>query len=128
MTVLRALTSTWLADRPRGEVDDAYEKLLDVRDALHVATGRGRDRLIREDQDAVAALLGHPDADALLTEVVQCARRVSFALDRTMRQAGQAQRARTLRVGPRRPRSARSVMACSSTTRRLSLAPTGCRR
>lgn len=103
MTVLRALTSTWLADRPRGEVDDAYEKLLDVRDALHVATGRGRDRLIREDQDAVAALLGHPDADALLTEVVQCARRVSFALDRTMRQAGQAQRARTLRVGPRRP-------------------------
>jgi [protein-PII] uridylyltransferase len=32
-----------------------------VRDAVHVVTGRGRDRLGREDHDAVAALLGHDD-------------------------------------------------------------------
>ena len=45
MTVLRALAAAWLADRPHGAVDAAYEKLLDVRDAVHVVTGRGRDRL-----------------------------------------------------------------------------------
>ncbi|WP_265444275.1 [protein-PII] uridylyltransferase [Flexivirga meconopsidis] len=103
MAVLRALTAAWLTDRPHGAVDAAYGELLDVRDALHVVTGRGRDRLGREDQDAVAALLGQPDSDALLTGVVQAARTISFALDGTMRRAGQSQRARTLRVGPRRP-------------------------
>lgn len=103
MSILRAMTAAWLADRPHGDVDAAYAHLLDVRDALHVVTGRGRDRLGREDQDAVASLLGHPDADALLTEVVSSARVVNFALDATLRRAAQAQRARTLRVGPRRP-------------------------
>lgn len=103
MTVLKALTAAWLSDRPHGEVDTAYNTLLDVRDALHVATGRGRDRLGREDQDAVAALLGYPDPDALLTEVVQAARVISYALDGTSRRAQQSQRARTPRIGPRRP-------------------------
>ena len=51
-------------------VDEAYADLLDVRDAVHVVTGRGRDRLGREDHDAVAALLGHRDSDDLLTGVV----------------------------------------------------------
>ena len=45
MTILRALTAAWLADRPHGQVDTAYGTLLDARDALHVVTGRGRDRL-----------------------------------------------------------------------------------
>lgn len=103
MTILRSLTAAWLADRPHGSVDEAYGQLLDTRDALHVVTGRGRDRLGREDQDAVAALLGHSDQDALLTQVVQAARTINFALDGTFRRAAQSQRARTLRVGPRRP-------------------------
>lgn len=103
MSVLRALTSAWLADRPHGEVDLAYSLLLDVRDALHVVTGRGRDRLSKQEQDAVAALTGMPDADAMLTGVAESARTIAFALDTTTRRAGQAQRARTLRVGPRRP-------------------------
>ena len=77
--------------------------LLDVRDALHVVTGRGRDRLGREDQDAVAALLGLADADDLLTAVSSAGRHIAYALDGTLRRAGQSQRARTLRVGPRRP-------------------------
>ena len=103
MTVLRALTAAWLADRPHGQVDTAYGTLLDARDALHVVTGRGRDRLGLEDQDAVAALLGHTDADAMLVDVGTAARTVSYAIDGTVRRAAQSQRARTLRVGPRRP-------------------------
>ncbi len=103
MTVLAALAGAWLTDRPHGPVDEAHQRLLDVRDAVHVVTGRGRDRLGREEHDAVAALLGHPDADSMLTEVSRSARTVAFALDGTVRRAGQSQRARALRVGPRRP-------------------------
>jgi [protein-PII] uridylyltransferase len=104
MAILRALAAAWLADRPHGDVDEAYAQLLDVRDAVHVVTGRGRDRLSREDHDAVAALLGHGDSDELLTAVSTAGRTVAYALDGTVRRAGQSQRARTLRVGPRRPR------------------------
>lgn len=103
MTVLSALAEAWLADRPHGGVDAAAATLLDVRDAVHVVTGRGRDRLGREDHDAVAALLGHPDSDDLLTAVSHAGRVIAYALDGTLRRAGQSQRARTLRVGPRRP-------------------------
>lgn len=103
MTVLTALTRAWLADRPHGEVDTAYGQLLSVRDALHVVTGRGRDRLGREDHDAVAALLGFPDRDAMLTHVLSAGRVIAYALDGTVRRATQSQRARRLRVGPRRP-------------------------
>jgi [protein-PII] uridylyltransferase len=103
MSVLRALTAAWLADRPHGQVDAAYRTLLDARDALHVVTGRGRDRLGIEDHDVVAALLGHPDADTMLSVVGTAARTVSYAMDGTVRRAAQSQRARTLRVGPRRP-------------------------
>ncbi len=106
MSVLRALTAAWLTDRPHGEVDEAYERLLDVRDAIHVVTGRGRDRLTRDDQDACAALLGYTDADDLLTDLSTSARTIAYAVDGTVRRAMQSQRARTLRVGPRRPQLA----------------------
>ena len=103
MTVLSAMAEAWLADRPHGGVDAAHALLLDVRDAVHVVTGRGRDRLGREEHDAVAALLGHDDADDLLTAVSSAGRYIAYAIDGTLRRAGQSQRARTLRVGPRRP-------------------------
>ena len=103
MTVLRALTAAWLADRPHGEVDAAYLRILDVRDAVHMVTGRARDRLGREDHDGVAALLGYDDTDLMLTDLSQAARIVGYALDGTLRRASQSQRARVLRVGPRRP-------------------------
>jgi [protein-PII] uridylyltransferase len=103
LTVLRSMAAAWLADRPHGEVDAAYQQLLDVRDAVHVVTGRGRDRLGREDHDAVAALLGFDERDQMLVQVSCAARVIAYALDGTLRRAGQAQRARILRVGPRRP-------------------------
>jgi [protein-PII] uridylyltransferase len=103
MSILRALTAAWLADRPHGRVDTAYATLLDTRDALQVVTGRSRDRLGLQDHDAVAALLGQPDADTMLSVVGTAARTLSYAIDGTARRAAQSQRARTLRVGPRRP-------------------------
>ncbi|GAA2150119.1 [protein-PII] uridylyltransferase [Humibacillus xanthopallidus] len=106
MSVLRALTAAWLTDRPHGDVDEAYERILDVRDAIHVVTGRGRDRLTRDDQDACAALLGYTDSDDLLTDLSTSARTIAYAVDSTVRRAMQSQRARTLRVGPRRPQLA----------------------
>lgn len=104
MALLRALVEAWLADRSHGDVDAAYGFLLDVRDAVHVVTGRHRDRLMMPDHDAVAALLGYSDGDDVLTDVAQAGRTISYALDGTARRAGQSQRARVLRVGPRKPR------------------------
>ena len=99
----RSLMTAWLADVPRGNLDAAVSQLLDVRDALHVTTGRGREKLTIEDRDAVAALLGYADGDALLTATVDAARTVSHVRSMALRQASQSQRARRLRVGPRRP-------------------------
>ena len=48
--------------------------------AVHVVTGRGRDRLGREDHDAVAALLGHDDPDDLLAAVSDAGRTIAYAL------------------------------------------------
>jgi [protein-PII] uridylyltransferase len=106
VTVIRSLVTAWLADQPHGRLDDATDLLLDVRDAIHVCTGRGRTRLTRDVHDDVAALLGMADRDALLTEISAAGRTIAYGLDGTLRKAGQAQRARTLRVGPRRPQLA----------------------
>lgn len=106
MVVLRALTRSWLADRPHGAPDRAYAQLLDVRDALHVVTGRSRSTLAREDQQPVAELLGLEDVDELLTVVSGSARVVHRALHTTLRSALQSQQARVRRIGPRRPQLA----------------------
>ncbi|MCB2177687.1 MAG: [protein-PII] uridylyltransferase [Actinomycetales bacterium] len=88
--VVFALAATWLTDRPHGAIDDAYAHLLDVRDALHVATRRPTNRLLRVDQDEVAELVGADDADELLAGLAEAGRTVSHALDTTVRHARQA--------------------------------------
>ncbi|HEX6447551.1 MAG TPA: [protein-PII] uridylyltransferase, partial [Streptosporangiales bacterium] len=88
--VLRALTATWLADRPHAPVDRAYARLLDARDALQVVSGRRGARLVQADQQAVAALLGLGSADEALRSVSDAARTISHALDATLRRARQA--------------------------------------
>lgn len=103
MTVLAALTRSWLADRPHGAPDLAFGRLLDIRDALQMVTGRPRNRLAREDQPAVAELLGLADEDDLLAEISLSSRTLARALAATLRAAGQSQRARGPRFGPRRP-------------------------
>ena len=56
----------------------ANNALLDTRVALHRSTGRPSDRLSLQDQDAVASLLGSPDADSLVRGLSEHARRVSW--------------------------------------------------
>ncbi|WP_425433552.1 [protein-PII] uridylyltransferase [Kineococcus xinjiangensis] len=102
--VLRALVASWLTDRPHGDVDEAHELLLDVRDGLQVCSGRPGDRLLLAEQDATAVVCGYADADALLAAVAQAARVVSQALDTTARRARQALPPRRFRPGPRKPR------------------------
>ncbi|MGC9536491.1 [protein-PII] uridylyltransferase [Streptomyces sp. UG1] len=96
-TILRAVAASWLADAPREGLDDARRKLLDVRDALHLATGRATDRLALQEQDQVAAELGLLDADTLLRQVYEAARVISYASDVTWREVGRVLRARAVR-------------------------------
>ncbi|MCF2435551.1 hypothetical protein LV779_17190 [Streptomyces thinghirensis] len=67
-----------------------------------MATGRATDRLALQEQDQVAAELGLLDADALLRQVYEAARAISYAGDVTWREVG-----RVLRSRPVRPEAAR---------------------
>ncbi|MFF9014514.1 [protein-PII] uridylyltransferase [Streptomyces sp. NPDC014870] len=95
--VLRAVAASWLADAPREGLDAARRRLLDTRDALHLATGRATDRLALQEQDAVAEELGLLDADTLLREVYEAARVISYAGDVTWREVNRVLKARSSR-------------------------------
>ncbi|MFI5854036.1 [protein-PII] uridylyltransferase [Streptomyces parvulus] len=96
-TALRAVAASWLADAPREGLADARRRLLDVRDALHLVTGRATDRLALQEQDQVAAELGLLDADTLLRQVYEAARVISYAGDVTWREVGRVLRSRSVR-------------------------------
>ncbi|MFB6598755.1 [protein-PII] uridylyltransferase [Streptomyces diastaticus] len=100
-TALRAVAASWLADAPREGLDDARRRLLDVRDALHLTTGRATDRLALQEQDQVATALGLLDADTLLRQVYEAARTLSYAADVTWREVGRVLRSRSVRPRPR---------------------------
>ncbi|MBB1256868.1 [protein-PII] uridylyltransferase [Streptomyces sp. OF3] len=93
-TALRAVAASWLADAPREGLEHARARLLDTRDALQLTTGRATDRLSLHDQDQVAAALGLLDADALLRQVNEAARTISYAADVTWREVNRVLRAR----------------------------------
>ncbi|GGQ90328.1 bifunctional uridylyltransferase/uridylyl-removing enzyme [Streptomyces pilosus] len=101
-TALRAVAASWLADAPREGLAEARRRLLDVRDALHLTTGRATDRLALQEQDQVAAGLGVLDADALLRQVYEAARVIAYATDVTWREVGRVLRARSVRPRLRR--------------------------
>ncbi|CAL9406775.1 [protein-PII] uridylyltransferase [Streptomyces sp. enrichment culture] len=96
-TALRAVAASWLADAPREGLAEARGRLLDVRDALHLSTGRATDRLTLQEQDQVAAELGLLDADALLRQVYEAARTIAYAGDVTWREVGRVLRSRSVR-------------------------------
>ncbi len=90
VSMLRALAASWLTDRPHVGIREPYERLLDVRDALHLASGRTLDRLIFSEIEAVATRLGYREPDDLRREVSLAARRIGQAVDLTVRAARQA--------------------------------------
>nr|MDT0661506.1 [protein-PII] uridylyltransferase [Micromonospora sp. DSM 115978] len=94
--ILRAIAYAGLTDALRPAVRAAHLRLLDTRDALHLAVGRRVDRLVAQERAAVAELLGLDDGDALLRRVAGDARTVSHALDDGWRAADR------LRSGRRR--------------------------
>lgn len=116
-TALRAVAASWLADAPREGLAEARRRLLDVRDALHLTTGRATDRLALQEQDQVAAALGVLDADALLRQVYESARVIAYAGDVTWREVGRVLRSRAVRprlramLGGGRPTAERSPLA-----------------
>ncbi len=68
------------------EGDDAvlaynHDVLLSARVELHRITGRPGDRLLLEEQDAVAAALEYPDADGLMQAVSAAARSIAWTSD-----------------------------------------------
>ncbi|MEU6588045.1 [protein-PII] uridylyltransferase [Streptomyces sp. NPDC046881] len=116
-TALRAVAASWLADAPREGLADARRRLLDVRDALHLSTGRATDRLALQEQDQVAAELDLLDADSLLRQVYEAARVIAYASDVTWREVGRVLRSRAVRprlramLGGAKPVTERSPLA-----------------
>jgi [protein-PII] uridylyltransferase len=74
--------------------DEALERaratLVAVRVELHRATRRSSDRLLLQEQDGVAAALGHADADALMADVAAAARLIAWTSDESWRRIGSA--------------------------------------
>jgi len=83
MVTMRAVAASWVADCPHQGLEDARGELLQIRDALHLVTGRAGDRLQVQDQDAVAEQLGLADRDDLLRTVSAIGRTVGHAVDLT---------------------------------------------
>jgi [protein-PII] uridylyltransferase len=80
---LRAISLTGAVVVPLEKVSWAEATLNNVRESLHIASGRGKDRLLFQEQDKVAALLKYSDADAMMSEVARAARSVDFLLTYT---------------------------------------------
>jgi [protein-PII] uridylyltransferase len=64
-------------------VSQAESLLSTVREALHIVSGRDKDRLLFSEQDKVAELLKYSDADALMSDVAQSARAVDYLMQMT---------------------------------------------
>jgi [protein-PII] uridylyltransferase len=72
---------TLLWDTDGVSLDAAYDSLLAVRVELHRRTSRPGDRLLLQEQDAVADALGYDDADALVRAVAHAARTIAWTSD-----------------------------------------------
>ena len=71
-------------------LDGSHDTLLGVRVELHRSTGRASDRLLLQDQDRVAAMLGHDDADDLMAAVASAARTIAWRSDDAWRRVASA--------------------------------------
>jgi [protein-PII] uridylyltransferase len=111
MIMLRALAASWITDRPHSGIEEPYQRLLDVRDALHVTSGRAVDRLLAAEVGDVADLMGFTDTDALRRDVSMAARRIGHAVYVTSRAARQVLPQRRVLSFARRERRPELVRA-----------------
>ena len=81
ITILRAVAASWKADVSKALMDEISEKLLDFRDALHSVQEKPSDKLRRQEQPAVAQILGFENADQLIREVSKNARIIAHNSD-----------------------------------------------
>ncbi len=79
-------------------LDAAHEVLLAARVELQRRTGKVSDRLLLQEQDAVAAALGDRDADGLMARVAAAARTVAWTSDETWERIGSSLRGPAGRV------------------------------
>jgi [protein-PII] uridylyltransferase len=82
---IAAVAAAWMADAPPQRVVDAAARLMDVRGELHRRSSRSGDRLVLQEHDPVAAVLGYADADALMRSVYDAARTIAFDADECWR-------------------------------------------
>ena len=80
---LRAIAASGAVGVLLEKISWAESTLSNVREALHTASGRGKDRLLFQEQDKVAKILNYKDADAMMGEVARAARSVVYLLDYT---------------------------------------------
>ncbi|ONH59635.1 [protein-PII] uridylyltransferase [Frankia sp. CcI49] len=102
---LKALAAAWVAEEPPARVQQAYEVLLDVRgEVRRIGQGRGQDRLLLQDGEAVATALGYPDSVAVSRAVADAGRVISWTWDTTWYRVAAAQRSSSrIGAGLRRP-------------------------
>jgi [protein-PII] uridylyltransferase len=89
INALRAISLSGTVRVPLERISWAESKLNDIREALHVTSGRNKDRLLFQEQDAVGAKLKYSDADALMSDVARAARSVDYLLEFTWHQIEQ---------------------------------------
>ena len=82
-----AVAAAWVAPGPGPRSRAAQEAILDARHALHEVTGRSSDRLVLQEQEEVARVLGLADADTLLCHLAGAGRAIAYSLDQSLRQA-----------------------------------------
>ncbi|MEV6635494.1 [protein-PII] uridylyltransferase [Actinoplanes sp. NPDC051470] len=103
VTVLRGIGRAGIADTMRPAVRAAGLRLLDTRDALHIAVGRRVDRLVAQERGTVAEMLDLDDGDALLRRVAGDARTVAYALEDAWRAADRLRSGRRRGMPPGKP-------------------------
>jgi [protein-PII] uridylyltransferase len=112
-SAIHAVAAAWVAPGPGPRVRAGREFILDARHALHVVTGRPADRLVLQEQDEVARVLGLADADALLRRLAGAGRAIAYAVDQSFRQANRSsgRRAGAARQAGRAVRAGRAERA-----------------
>lgn len=80
---LKAISLSGVVPVPLEKISWAEGTLNNVRESLHIASGRGKDRLLFQEQDKVAQLLDYTDADTMMGDVARAARSVDYLLNYT---------------------------------------------